>query len=219
MAEHWFDMSLQVDGAIKDGEGRIVIDDRIATIVGESSMSLWRDTPRWLDAGSTEKRAVDLGMRCVAHAHPDCRVQWVHLTADFSATPGAVVSDMSPRDEVTEHPVKLTTTYRGGVSFEVAAVALSPELAVERMHEQDVYLPTLRVSGIHLRRAIWTFEANAQQPLHVDRDLRLLLTMPADAVDVAVQFTLRARVAVDGVTGLIPLAGHRTVTVRADDGL
>ena len=219
MAEHWFDVPLHVDDTrTRDGE-RIVIDDRVATIVGDSFLSLWRDTPLWMDREISGEWLIDLPLRCAAHAHPDSRFRWVHLSADFSSTDGAVVNDLSPRDEVADHPIKLTTTYKGGVSFDITALALAPELAIERSREQDVYFPTLRVSGIHLRRAIWTFEAAADQPLHLDRALRLLISAPHATREITTQFTLRARVAVDGLKGLIPLLGRRTVSLHAEDGL
>jgi hypothetical protein len=118
---------------------------------------------------------------------------------------------------VSVHPVKLTTTYTSGLSFDIAAVPLAPELALERTQEQDVYFPTLRVSGIHQRRAIWTFEAAGAQPLHLDRDLRLLLTAPPGTAGIIVLFTLRAKVAMSGLTGLVPLLGRRKVEVSAED--
>jgi hypothetical protein len=120
---------------------------------------------------------------------------------------------------VSDHPVKVTTSYKSGVSFDIAAVALSPEVAVERTREQDVYFPILRVSGIHLRRAIWTFEAPGEQPLHIDRNLRLLLTAPAATAGIRALFTMRAKVAVNGFAGLVPMLGRRTVEVRTEDGI
>jgi len=219
MTSHWFDLPLDLDEDTPRGGDRIVISDRVATIAGESRLSLWRDTPLWQNTGPADEWVVDLPMRCVAHAHPESRFRWVHFTADFGPSPGVVVSDLSPRDEVSDHPVKLTTTYRGGVSFDLATVALSPEVALERTREQDVYFPILRASGIHLRRAIWTFESPGEQPLHVDRNLRLLLTAPAATTGITVVFTLRAKVAVNGVVGHVPLLGRRTVQVRAEDGI
>lgn len=219
MAEHWFDMTLKVDDAATRGAEGLVIDDRVKTIVGESFLSLWRDEPLWMDRESGGDWLIDLPLRCAAHAHPDSRFRWVHLRVDFSGTPGVVVVDLSPRDEVADHAVKVTTTYKGGVSFDIASVPLSPEVAVERTREQDVYFPTLRVSGIHLPHAIWTFEAHGEQPLHVDRALRLLLTAEPGTRDITALFTLRAKVAVDGLLSLVPLLGRRTVDLEAEHGI
>jgi hypothetical protein len=218
MTQPWFDVPLKVDEAALRGGDGIVMNEQIATIVGESSLSLWRDEPVWLKMDSTDC-AVDLSLRCVAHAHPESRFRWVHLTADFSRSPGVIVSDLSPRDEVSDHPVKVTTTYKGGISFDIAAVALSPEIAVERTREQDIYFPILRVSGIHLHRAIWTFEGPGEQPLHIDRNLRLLLAAPAATEGITMVLTMRAKVVVNGLARLFPLLGRRTVEIRTEDGI
>jgi hypothetical protein len=160
--------------------------------------------------------AIDFSVRCIAHAHPDCRFRWVRITLDLAASSGATIRDLSPRDEITDHPVKITTSYHGGLSFTIAALPLHPDLSAERTTEQDVYFPTITTSGIGFSHAIWDFTAVASAPLHIARTLRLLATLPATSTDIPVTITLRTSVTARGLLGAIPLIGRQTATIPLD---
>ncbi|MDG4765435.1 hypothetical protein O7632_15215 [Solwaraspora sp. WMMD406] len=100
------------------------------------------------------------------------------------------------------------------MTFEIAAVPLAPEAARFRVLEQDVYLPKVTTSGPRFRYAHRDFSPVGEQPLHVGRELRVLLALPADVTAMPVTFTLRASVAVAGLPGQVPLFGRRTVEFR-----
>ncbi|MEU3643996.1 hypothetical protein AB0E59_11525 [Lentzea sp. NPDC034063] len=63
--------------------------------------------------------ALEVTLRCTADPHPECRFRYVRLTVDFAATPNAQIIDLSPRAEISAEPVKLTTTRKATLSFEI----------------------------------------------------------------------------------------------------
>ena len=209
--QDWLAVELDVDedALAERWDGQIVIDETLRAMARANRLSLWRSDPERVDLGNGTA-AVELSLRCVAHADPGCRFRWVRLNVDFSGTPAAQIADLSPRDEIATHPVKLTTKRTAALSFEIASVQLGPEVGSERSSEQDVYFPKLTTSGLRLRYALWDFTAVGEAPLHVDRDLRVLLSVPSEVVAMPVTVTLRAMVTANGLAGAIPLLGRRS---------
>ncbi|MFY1637633.1 hypothetical protein ACN27F_30905 [Solwaraspora sp. WMMB335] len=197
--------------------GSIVLDEPVRALLRENRLSLWRAAPVPV-TGTDGASGLDLALRVVAHAHPDCRFRWVRCRVDFTA-PGARVCDLSPRDEIATEPVKVTTTRGVGLTFEIATVPLGPQAALSRVREQDVFLPKVTASGVRFRHALWDFTAVGEQPLHVDRGLRVLLAVPAATDALPVSFTLRASVAVAGLPGVVPLLGRRSAEFRVHQHL
>jgi hypothetical protein len=126
---------------------------------------------------------------------------------------GLVAPDLSPRTEISDHPVKISTKYHGGLSFAITAVPVHPDVTAERTTEEDVYFPTVTVSGVGFSYAIWDFTAVGDAPLIVDRELRLLATVPASAAEVPARVTLRALVTARGFLGKIPLVGRQNAVI------
>jgi hypothetical protein len=218
----WAAPELDIDkNALLERGESLTIDHDIKVLARANRLALHRDPfsrhPANEDTGGMD--IVEVPLYCVAHAHPDCRFRWVRITLDLGSNEGVVIQDMSPRDEVADHPVKITTTYHGGLSFTIASVPLAPEVSVERSMERDVYFPTVTVSGAKLTHAIWDFTAIAGGPLHVNRDLRLLVGVPSSLAEIEVGLTLRAAVVAAGVTGVIPLIGRHTVKIEKADTL
>jgi hypothetical protein len=214
----WAEPDLDIDDdALAERAETLAVDRDVRLLARANRLAVMRERVTRHGAVQEGVDTLDIPLRCVAHAHPDCRFRWVRVTLDLSPTPGAAISDLSPRDEITEHPVKITTTYYGGLSFEIAHVPLKSELSAERTTERDVYFPTITTSGIGLAHAIWDFTADDGTPLHLDRRLRLLTTLPAGTDRIEARLTLRAAVAAKGVTGTVPLIGHHSGTIRVDD--
>ncbi len=69
------------------------------------------------------------------------------------------------------------------------------------------------MSGIDFGYAMWDFTAVGEEPLKVDRPLRLLAAVPASAAGIPVQLTLRALVTARGAVGRIPLIGRQNATI------
>ena len=211
----WAAPTLEIDDSAERATGR-VLDEQIRVLARENRLAVVRDiVARHPLADGVV--AIEVPLRCVAQAHPDCRFRWVRITVDLGGTEGVSICDLSPRDEVSEQPVKVTTTYHGGLSFSIAAVALSPEVSADRTTEHDVYFPTVTSSGIGLAAALWDFTAVADSALHVDRVLRLLVAAPAAASQIPVRLTLRASVTARGFAGRIPLIGRQNVKIPLDD--
>jgi len=212
LGQPWAEPALEIDEDT-EREGSVVADQEIRVLARASRLAIRCDpaTRHRGDAPGTD--VVDFPLHCVAHAHPDCRFRWVRVTLDVSGTAGASIADLSPRDEISEHPVKITTTYSSGLKFDIAAIPLQPDLSAERTTEQDIYFPAVSVSGVGFGYAIWDFTAIGEAPLKVDRTLRLLAAIPAAASEIPARLTVRASVTTRGLPGKIPLIGRQTRTI------
>lgn len=208
----WAEPVLEIDEHTERG-GAIGVDQEIRVLARANRLAIRCDSATRHDGPAPGTQVLDFPLRCVAHAHPECRFRWVRVTLNLSETDGAYVTDLSPRDEVSEHPVKVSTSYSGGLKFDIAALPVHPELSAERGTEQDVYFPKISVSGIDFGYAMWDFTAVGEEPLKVDRPLRLLAAVPASGSDIPVQLTLRALVTARGAVGRIPLIGRQNTTI------
>jgi hypothetical protein len=208
----WAEPSLDIDEQFERA-GPLVADQEIRVLARANRLAVRCDTAARHHGHAPDTDVIDFLLRCVAQAHPECRFRWVRVTLDLSSTAEASITDLSPRDEISEHPVKISTTYSGGLKFDIAALPIHPELSAERGTEQDVYFPKISVSGIDFSYAMWDFTAVGEEPLKVDRPLRLLATVPASATEIPVRLTLRAAVAARGLPGRIPLIGRQTKTI------
>ncbi|MEY9857021.1 hypothetical protein ABH935_002629 [Catenulispora sp. GAS73] len=214
----WADVPLDVDeDAVAERADSASVDEELRLLARSNRLALVREkATRHADAHQGLD-VVDVPLRCVAHAHPSCRFRWARVTIDLSGTAGAKVSDLVPREEISDHPVKITTTYQGGLSFSTAHLPVKSDAGGTHTTERDVYYPTVTSSGIGLTHAIWDFTARDGSPLHLDRQLRLLLTLPAAATAIGAELSMRATVAVNGLIGIIPLIGKHKAAIHLDD--
>jgi hypothetical protein len=198
----WAEPALDVDDS-SERESAIVADEEVRVLARANRLAIRCDPAvRHRGDGARDGARLDVldfALRCVAHAHPDCRFRWVRVTLDLSGTAGVSITDLVPRDEVSEHPVTISATYHAGVTFDIAAIPLKPELSADRTIEQDVYYPKISVSGVGFGYAMWEFTAVGEEPLKVDRPLRLLAAVPAR-----------------GFPGRIPLVGRQTKVIPLD---
>jgi hypothetical protein len=187
--------------------------NRLGLLRGEATGLLYDDGRRTL---------LDLPLRCMAHAHPECRFRYVRVVAEFAPPEGASdddlrIEDLSPHDVRGKEPVKITTKYSGKLSFEFQTLKLGPEVAAETSQETNVYFPEITSSGIGFGVAVWDFTAIEPAPLHVDRDLRILVSLPTPWTEFAIDFILEAQVRRQGWLGLIPLIGRKTASFPMRD--
>lgn len=211
----WAEPPLEIDDDNDDVERADAVssDEQIRVLARSNRLAIRSDPATRHRTDTPDTEVIDFPLHCIAHAHPDCQFRWVRVTLDMSDTTGATIADLSPRDEIIDKPVKISTTYKGGLKFEIAAVPLKPELSAERKTEQDIYFPTVSVSGIGFSFAMWDFTAVGEAPLKVDRALRLLATVPASVGAIPTRLTVRAAVQARGLTGKIPLIGRQTKTI------
>jgi hypothetical protein len=155
-------------------------------------------------AGAGGVVGYDIPLTCAVHSDPDCRFRWSRLIVDLTATPGARIADMVPREVLDDQPVELTTTIGLGLKFNVASTVLGAELTPQYSQKRTVYYPQIVSSGTGFARGYWDFLALDDRYLHADRELRLLAEAPVDA-PVSARFQLRAKVKLAGIAGLIPL--------------
>jgi hypothetical protein len=186
----------QLTQIINDRDVRLLLrENRLALAKGTAAPVLDQD-------GATA--GYDIPLCCVVHAHPECRFQWARVLVDLRPTSDARIHDMSPREVVDDRPVELKTTVGVGLKFNVATSVLGGEIRPEYSSSRTVYFPEILSSGVGFDRGYWDFLTRGATPLHVDRELRILVAAP-DQRPVIARFSLRARVRLAGVGGLVPL--------------
>lgn len=210
------DFSMEIDeAALEERAEPVSFDTHVRLLAKENRFGLRAGPAVRHRLETSPGTAVDLPLRCVAHRHPECRLRWVSLLVDVSGCDGTVL-DLSPRDEVAAHPVRVTTTFGGGLSFQIAAVPVEPEATMERTREQDVFFPKVTASGQGFGAARWDFTQVGQEPLHIDRDLRLLVGLPDGNGETRLHAVLRAGLSVQGALGVLPLVGRRRVDLTTE---
>jgi len=213
MKEITFDLPLEIDEQTlseRSGASSLILDESIKLLARENRVGISIQPLKQLEVPSENKKLADLKLICLAHAHPECEYKWVTATVNFSKQQGVIIKDLSPR-EIVGNPVRMKTTYNGGINFEVEATPVKAgiEFGKEQQVEKEVYFPEITSSGIGFASAQWEFKAGERAKLHVDRDLRLLLEYPYSTKFVSVKFILRAEVSVKGILSYIPLVGNR----------
>jgi hypothetical protein len=212
MLEKFLDAELDLDEdgltAERGQSAPEIIDDLdIRVLLRENRIALARGAATQLPTDSEDVCAYDIPLACVVHAHPQCSVQWSRMMVDLSPTDGARISDMAPREVSDDLPVELTTTVGLGLKFEILAKALSAEVKPEMTRKSTVYFPQIVSSGPGFTRGYWDFLAHNGRYLHVDRQLRLLVTAPAGA-PVTARLKFQAKVTIRGLAQVIPLVAR-----------
>jgi hypothetical protein len=200
------ELAFDVDEEDADRASTDVIDDRMLHLLKrENRVAIARVPARQVPSQdlAADRRAYDIALLFVLHAHPECMFAWSRLLVDLSPTPDCVIKDMAPR-EVEDVPVEVQTTVGMNLSFSVAASAVDVGATPQVSRKRTVYFPTLQASGVGFRKAYWDFQPKAGDYLHTDKELRLLVESPADTPVQAV-LTVRAKVRFRGLPRLIPL--------------
>ncbi|WP_405720748.1 hypothetical protein [Streptomyces sp. NBC_00046] len=179
----------------------------------ETRIGLALGPVRQVAAVVPDRSGYDVPLICVIQAHPESDVRWSRLVVDLSASPGAVVADMSPGLVEGEHPIEIETTMGAGLTFQVASSVLGAELAPQITRRRTVYCPRLTSSGVGFTAAYWDFRASDRQFLHVNEELRLLVDAPS-GVPVDAKVTMRVRIMPRGVGRAIRLTGKLGTTER-----
>jgi hypothetical protein len=191
----------------------------IAQIADVENNLLWRENRIALSRGICQQIAPPAGtdpslayyqtpLLCDVIAHPECRLEWARLVVDLTPTQNAIIRDLFPREVVSDKPVELATKVGIGLKFEVVK-ATELEVTPEIERSRTVYFPKIVGAGTGTSKATWNFLALGGQYLHVDRELRLLISAPAGR-DVVSRLNLRARIRINGIQGFIPLLTRRT---------
>ncbi|MEA5620650.1 hypothetical protein VB711_22820 [Cronbergia sp. UHCC 0137] len=211
-----FDEPLVIDeGALEQRANEdILIDQRIRLLAQENRLGLSRGATKRELFDRRTKAILDIPFQVIAHAHPECRFHWVRLTIDFSSTTDAIIRDLSPREVLGSEPVKISTKHTGGLSFEVEQVKLSPQFKFEKSMEHQIYFPEITSSGAGFSSVQWNFQALSDRELHVDRELRILVSFPASVRRLEANFSLRSRISIKGWAGLIPVMGRKRIVVE-----
>ena len=213
--EALFEAALEVDeDALEDqlraGEA-VIGDEEVRLLLRENRIGLFKgETKRVSHRGKGDPSLIyyDAPFVCVIHAHPECRFRWARLRVDLRVTPDALIRDMVPEEVAGDHPVELKATYKGGVTFDTTSKVLGSELSAEHSRSRTVYFPRIVASGSGSGLGYWDFLAEGDAYLHANRELRLLFSAPPEQ-PVGARLSLRAKVKLKGVGGLIPLLMRR----------
>jgi hypothetical protein len=191
--------------------GHIVADRDLPLLQHQNRVALAvaEVTPRGHPDGSTDLSCYEVPLRCVLHPAVGCRFREAKLVVDLRATHDALVRDMAPRDVRGDHPVEVTTTVSAGLTFEILPAVAGVELKRERSASRKVYQPEILASGRGFAQAVWTFRSVPGEYLHSEREVRLLVSAPADGKELRARFNLRAQVALDGAGAIVPLLRKR----------
>jgi hypothetical protein len=218
------ELSVIEEPFLERAAGGPLADEQVRLWGRENRLALWRgDIVRtYYDLG--RRMVLDIPLRCIAHPHPECRFRFVRLVADFGTGPAgqpqeAKVEDLSPRMVVGEDPVRIVTKRAGSLLFELEELKLGPRLTAEQEREYVVYFPEIRGAGVGFAAVTWDFSAVPIAPLHVDRDLRVLVSFPASTSEVLATFRIEAKVEWQGLAALVPLVGSRSARVEVADAV
>ncbi|HJZ80543.1 MAG TPA: hypothetical protein VKD91_09360 [Pyrinomonadaceae bacterium] len=202
----------ELERGVRDG-------DDIAPIAALEENLLWRENRLTLSRGACQQIPPPAGggagmayyhapLLCNVIAHPECRLEWARLVVDLSPTHGVIIRDLFPKEVPGDKPVEMATKIGIGLKFEVLK-ATELEVTPEIERSRTVYFPKLVGAGTGTPKATWNFLALGGQYLHVDRELRLLISAPAGR-DVVSRLNLRARIRINGIQGFVPLLARRT---------
>ncbi len=210
-----FDAALDID---EDGvrerrrRGETIIDDKdIKLLQYQNRIALAKGSTVLLPTpgdADPDSSYYDIPLVCVLHPSPRCQFRWARLAVDLSATKGARIRDMAPREVRGDHPVELKTTVGLGLKFVSVAQVLSAEVKPEYSTSRTVYFPQILSSGPSFARGYWDFRSVPGECLHSNRELRLLLSAPS-GVPLLARFLLRAEVSLDGPARVVPLLWKR----------
>lgn len=209
-----FDTALEIDKDRLHEElrgGGVIIDDRDLSLLQHQNrvaLALGPVTHLGHRPGEISVSCYDVPLLCVLHAGAGCHFRSAKLVVDLSATTGALVRDMAPRDVSGDNPVEVTTTVTAGLTFDVVPSVAGAEVKRERSTTRKLYHPRILTSGKGFARAFWDFRSIPGEPLQSDRELRLLVSMPLGGPLLA-RFNLLAQVSLDGAARIVPLLRRR----------
>jgi hypothetical protein len=217
-----FDVPLELDEAgVERGDKAIIGDEMIRLLLRENRIALAKGKTILvhLPEGSEPGMVYyNIPLVCVVHSHPECRFRWSRLAIDLSPTKGALIRDMVPREVRGDKPVELKTSIGVGMKFEIMPKVLSAEVTPAYTNSRTIYYPEIVSTGPGFTAGYWDFLALTSDYLHVNRELRLLISAQ-EGIPIQARFRLRAKVRFAGVAGLIPLlvrSGGIDETYRLD---
>lgn len=183
-------------------------DDVLRRLRRDSRLAISWSRPRWVDKPDlpSDRVAVDVPLMFALHAHPDCSFNWARVIVDFTPTSGSHIEDMSPR-EVENTPVDIETKIGRKLGFALATTTVTASAESEVGRKRTVFFPDTTASGVGFRQAVWDFHGKAVEHLHVDRELRILVSHSRNYPLMA-SITVRANVRMRGLARYIPLLGR-----------
>jgi hypothetical protein len=209
-----FDLEIDESNLRQRGESDILLDETWKMLAKESRIGL--SVVESTTGEEKDRKLLYVILRCAAAPHPDCSLSWFKLTLSFDKPQSLRVEDMSPELVNGDQPVKITTTFNGGLALEVSKVKIGPNATIEKKSETQYYFSNIRSSGKSFNYAQWIFDTPPGQDLHINRDLHMLISYPSDTDGVTSQITVRSHLTRKGMLGYIPLIGRRSKKFSID---
>lgn len=198
------EFTLDVDEQEADRSEYTASEERTLGLLGyENRIGVAIRAPEAAAEPGPGRAAYDIALMLVVHAHPECRFVWSRLVVDLTATPGAIIHDMVP-DQVEDTAVEVETRVGAGLRFATLLNSVDITASPELTRRRTVHFPTVTASGTGFHKAYWDFTAQGGNYLHSNRELRLLVSVPA-GTPVVGSFAVRARLRVLGLRNLVPV--------------
>lgn len=155
-----------------------------------------------------------ISLRLKAVAFKGSYFETAECSLDFGNLPGKVI-DMVPSGIIEEDDaVEVTTTYEGGIKFEVAKIALGPNVSVEKQKKFNVYIPKTVSHGIDGPGCGWEFRRTDLHELHLEKVLEVLVEIPKELDNAAFHIHCNYKLHADGIRGLIPFVGSKSIELE-----
>ena len=220
--ESLFEAPLELDERRLEQRDRESLERAEEAIIGDKDIRLlWRENRMALAKGRPTKVAGgdsaepgrdywDVALTCAVQSHPECRFRWSRLIVDLLPTQDGRIRDMDPKRVEGDHPVEIRTTVGAGLAFQTVLKVVEVEPKLEYTKARTLYFPRIVAVGNGLRKGYWDFLALGEEYLHVNKELRLLVSAPT-AVPILARFNLQAKVTLTGFAGHIPLLARKEV--------
>lgn len=154
-----------------------------------------------------------ISLRLKAVSYKGLYFNTVQCSLNFENLQGRVI-DMVPSGVIEDDSIEISTTYNGGLKFEIAKISLGPYAGVEKQKKANVYVPKIVSHGIDDKGCGWEFRKTEAHELYLEKILEVLIEIPNElnnsSFHIHCNFELRA----DGIKGLIPFWGARSIELE-----
>ncbi len=158
-------------------------------------------------------KTIFVKLRCFTETHPSCEFKWLEIEITFPGLKDLIVKEVIPDLVTGEQPIKISTTYKGGVSVEFSKLKIGPNVELEETRETEIFFSEVIGRGVGLDYAKWVFETPEGKELHVNRDVSLLATHFSGEIDVNLDITIRTKIKTQGIARALPFIGRKKYNV------
>lgn len=209
MTDFNFDLDLNPNGYQSRGPGSMEEDvqllRRYTNTIGIRSVDI-----QTADA-SKDSVISAISFLLVAHPHPECFFEWVRIIVQLDSFPGAAITDLLPKTEKGDQPVKYTISDEKGIAFEATTIKLGPSYKHKDEKEYNVYFDKIIAGGKGSATGVWDFMREPGTRLYLENEMKLKLRHGPVLTDAFPDFKVQAKLKIAGWLGSIPVIGSKLV--------